>query len=533
MLRTMVILVIMIAAASACTPAALWAQSNTKVSFGAASYTTLEGESSIVLVELDQDIGAELTITLTPTQQGGITADDYAGLPATLTFALEDAEQNLYAYQATFTFEATEDEDDDDGESLLLQITGLPAGFETGDHGSTVLRIQDEIPEASFASTSYQAAEGSGVQVALDLTSKPGVEVTVPLVVTPQGGIGDGDYSGIPAELVFGTNDTRKTFTFTAAQDTLDDDGESVLVELGDLPEEITTGTNTSTTLSVTDDDDLGVVVDPTALTIDEGSTGTYRVSLSALPQGDVTVTVTEPASSDITVDPGTLTFTTSNWSSPQTVTVTAGQDDDNDDDTGTITHSAASPGDSDYDGITVAGVDVTTEDDDQTLTVTMAPNFQEVEEGSAATVKVVLDNPAREELTLNLAVVHRRGASSADHGPIPSSVTLLAGESEKEVTYQVLADAVADPDERIRVGPTGLPDGVERGRPRWAVVNITEPPTIPVSFGSSSYTVAEGGSVTVTVNLESAPGAAVNIPITVDRQGGAGSQDTRESLQR
>ena len=46
------------------------------------------------------------------------------------------------------------------------------------------------------------------------------------------------------------------------------------------------------------------------------------------------------------------------------------------------------------------------------------------------------------------------------------------------------------------------------------------------VSFGSGTYTAAEGDSVTVTVNLSAAPTSAVTIPITADNQGGASNSD-------
>ena len=61
---------------------------------------------------------------------------------------------------------------------------------------------------------------------------------------------------------------------------------------------------------------------------------------------------------------PGTLTFTTSNWDTVQTVTVTAGDDADTTDGSVTLTHSAAST-DTGYSGITIAGVVVTVRDDD------------------------------------------------------------------------------------------------------------------------------------------------------------------------
>ena len=111
-----------------------------------------------------------------------------------------------------------------------------------------------------------------------------------------------------------------------------------------------------------------GVTISKSALTVgEEDSTGdSYTVVLDRLPTSSVTVTVGGLGTSDVTANPGTLTFTTGNWATAQTVTVTAGDDADTTNDTVSLTHSAAS-GDSDYQGITIAGVTVTVEDNDTT----------------------------------------------------------------------------------------------------------------------------------------------------------------------
>ena len=83
-------------------------------------------------------------------------------------------------------------------------------------------------------------------------------------------------------------------------------------------------------------------------------------------------MTVAGHAGTDVTRTPGTLTFTTSNWDTVQTVTVTAGDDADTTDDSVTLTHSAAST-DSDYSGIAIPSVAVTVSDNDTTTTNTAA----------------------------------------------------------------------------------------------------------------------------------------------------------------
>ena len=143
---------------------------------------------------------------------------------------------------------------------------------------------------ASFGQASYSVAEGGTVQVTVTLSADPEREVTVQLTHDPQGDTGSGDYSGVPGNLVFQKGDTEKSFTFSATDDDIDDDGESVALGFGTMPDRVTAGA--TATVSITDDDAAGVTVSKSALSIDEGGSGTYTVVLSTQPAGDVTITM-------------------------------------------------------------------------------------------------------------------------------------------------------------------------------------------------------------------------------------------------
>ena len=87
-----------------------------------------------------------------------------------------------------------------------------------------------------------------------------------------------------------------------------------------------------------------GLDISQAALTVVEGNAAgqSYTVALTTQPSAAVTVTISGQASSDLVVDPSSLTFSTSNWSSPQTVTVTASEDADAlTDPVVTLTHTA------------------------------------------------------------------------------------------------------------------------------------------------------------------------------------------------
>ena len=120
-----------------------------------------------------------------------------------------------------------------------------------------------------------------------------------------------------------------------------------------------------------------GIAVSTAALTVTEqDSTGDgYTVVLDTEPTADVVVTVAGHAGTDVTANPTALTFTMSNWETAQTVTVTADDDADTTDDSVALTHSAASA-DSGYNGIAIAGVAVTVNDNDtaQVTGVGVAP---------------------------------------------------------------------------------------------------------------------------------------------------------------
>ena len=120
-----------------------------------------------------------------------------------------------------------------------------------------------------------------------------------------------------------------------------------------------------------------GVTVSQTVLTVpEEDTTGdSYTVVLATPPTANVRVTVAGHAGTAVTPTPGTLTFTTTNWDTAQTVTVTAGHDTDTTDESVSLTHSATSP-DSDYEGIPIAGVAVAVTDNDtaQVMGVEVAP---------------------------------------------------------------------------------------------------------------------------------------------------------------
>ena len=139
------------------------------------------------------------------------------------------------------------------GSKVRLSITGASGP-------PTIAEFQvwnDELGlSAGFSSATYSAAEGSTASVTVNLSADPERTVVIPITATGQGGATSDDYSGVPASVTFNSGQTTKSFTFTAVDDTDDDDGESVQLGIGSpLPEGVSAGTPATAVVSINDTD--------------------------------------------------------------------------------------------------------------------------------------------------------------------------------------------------------------------------------------------------------------------------------------
>ena len=115
----------------------------------------------------------------------------------------------------------------------------------------------------------------------------------------------------------------------------------------------------------------LRVTVSPTSLTVTEGATGTYTVALRAPPSDNVMVAISSDNTKVTLAPAGPLTFTASDWDTPQMVTVSAAHDTDDADESATL---ILDPSGSDYDSVSSTALTVVVVDDDEPA-VTLVSN--------------------------------------------------------------------------------------------------------------------------------------------------------------
>ena len=360
--------------------------------------------------------------------------------------------------------------------------------------------------------------------------------MVIPIDRRPEDGADDADYSGVSATVTFASGRHQSRRSPSGGEDTADDDGETVALGFGTPPTGVTAGTPSTTTVSITDDDDPAVTVmfGASAYTAAEGGQVEVAVTLSADPERTVVVPIEETleggasSSADYSGVSSTVTFASGDTS--QTITFMAAADADNDDGEGVKLS---------FGGTLPAGVTAGTPNGDD------GEHHRRRRPGGDRDVRRLRlhggrGRPGRghrhpeRRPGAHGGRPHRgdpggRGELGADYSGVPSNVTFASGDTSQTITFMATADADNDDGEGVKLSfGTPLPAGVTAGTPSATTVSITDDddPAVTVMFGASAYTAAEGGQVEVTVTLSADPERTVVVPIVETLEGGATSGD-------
>ena len=362
--------------------------------------------------------------------------------------------------------------------------------------------LASDAPVASATSGSTTSLEVSWT--APDNTGRPGI-TSYDLQYQVQGASswtnGPQDVSGTSASITGLVPDTKYEVQVRATN--AEGDGAWSVAGGG------TTGTTTP-----------GITVSETALTVtEEETTGdSYTVVLDSQPTADVVVTIAGHSGTDVTPNPTTLTFATSNWNTAQTVTVTAGDDTDTTTDMVTLTHSATST-DGSYDGITIASVTVTVTDNDTANLVVSTSSLTVGEAGSDTfTVKLATQPSGQVDVTV----------SSSDTGAAtvsPASLTFTTTDwnATQEVTVSGVDDS--DTDNESLTVTLSASGGDYAGKTGTVSVSVTDDDTT-----NAAPTFTEGFSTSRSFN-ETIGAAAVSTAANIGTPVAATDANTGDTL--
>jgi len=270
-----------------------------------------------------------------------------------------------------------------------------------------------------------------------------------------------------------------------------------------------------------TDDDTPAILVSPLAGlgTSEAGASATFQVVLNAPPTADVTVPVASGDTTEGTVSPPSLVFTTSNWSTPQIVTVTGVNDDVADGDVAySVIVSPATSSDANYNGFDPPDVALTNLDDDTPgIRISPATAGTTTEAGGTATFSVVLSSRPTANVVIGLSSSDSsEGVASAiqlTFAPatwnVPQTVT-VTGQDDHRIDGDVAYTIVTAPAASADSGYAGL------NAADIPMINVDDDVAGIVVTALNGLETTEGGGMTaLSIVLTSEPTAAVVIDVS------------------
>ena len=311
---------------------------------------------------------------------------------------------------------------------------------------------------------------GATTTILVRLDSEPAFDVTMSIVSsnTNEGTVN-------PASLTFNSTDwnTNKSIVVTGVDDGNIDGNIVYQISIGPAISADPDYSNMSVAdVNVTNNDNdvaipAGITVTPTSgLITDEGGLqATFQVSLNSMPSADVTIGIASSDTTEGTTAPASLTFTSANFASPQTVTVTGVDDTDLDGPIAyMVTTSPAVSVDTDYNMLDASDVSVTNNDNEVPppagVTVNPTSGLVTTEAGGTAQFNVVLQSMPSADVVIPLA------SSNTAEGTVSAAsltFTSLNWNVQQTVTVTGVDDAVDDNDVQYTI-VTGDPTSGDAG---------------------------------------------------------------------
>ena len=475
-----------------------------------------EGETGEYAVALESQPTGTVTVMVRG-QSGDVTVK-----PSRLIFTTSN-----WNDAKTVEVKAGEDNDAEPDPVVTLSHAASGGGYNGVVAGEVTVTItENDTKGVRVTPRALTVTEGGGSSsYTVALTTEPTGTVTITL-----GGLAEAKAQSLmvsPTSLTFTPRNWNipKPVTVSASED---DDGSGGGVTLthtvrgggydstGDPPDVPPNVTVLPVTVTVRDNDTVGVTVTPMQLQIVQNSSRTFTVVLNTKPTGDVQVAIGEPSGVD--VSPSPLTFTSANWSSPRTVRVHV-------DDTATPTTTdptdlsigVSSTGenvDAVYNAVSNEPVELTIKDSD-VEGVAVNPTELTVTEGGSASYTVVLTK--RPTATVNVEISGAAGDVRVSRRQLSFSTSNWNRDQTVTVSLSEDDDAIKDAAVTLTHKVTGAVE-YEDADPAIPISSVTvalkENDKRGVTVSPTSLTVAAGGSGTYRVRLNTEPTDAVTVVV-------------------
>ncbi|MBP7281882.1 MAG: DUF1566 domain-containing protein [Leptospiraceae bacterium] len=430
--------------------------------------TTLnEGGTATIGVVLTFQPSSTLMVNLASNNTSSVT------IPASISFTTANwnTPQNV-----TITGE-------EDANETSETVTITASGSGVANQTRNITTIENDT-KAIFGSTT-SVTEGSTALLQVSLSGNPGTNRTVNLV------------SGNTTSLTLNTG----TLNFTTANWNTPQNVTLTGVEDLNAASETVTITSTGTGL-VSSTKNVDTVENDTmtiqlsgATTVNEGSTSTINVTLSNQPTSDFIVNVVSGDTNSVSVSPASLTFTSGNYTTPQSITVTGVEDANQTSEVITTTFSAS--------GVSNVTRNISTIENDTRAVFTGATS---VNEGGTATIFVALSGDPGTSRTVSLS---SNLTSSLTLATSSLNFTTANWSSPQSVTINGVEDLNAAADSVTITGSgTGLANATQ-------TIATVDNDTMTIQLSGSTTSVNEGGTATIGMALSNQPTSTFTVNLS------------------
>ncbi len=382
------------------------------------------------------------------------------------------------------------------------------------------------ITVSASPTTVVENAQTSAISI--NLTSKP----TSPVTVTATDSSGKFTFSGT-VTFTETDYDIVQTITATSVDDSIDAGDVNVTITLA-ASGSATEYSGVTQTVEITsqEDDVAGITVTPTSpTTVTEGNATTITVKLDSEPTADVVIVPPTNVTSKFSFAPSSLTFTSSNYATPQSFTVIAVQDFiDTGDETIDISFASLTTTDGKYNFSTDLSGTVTLkhEDIDEAgITVINIPT--QINEGSQGILRYQLDSKPTDPVTITPAG-YISGISSNKFTFSPTSTVIAVDDWNKSQIITITAtddSAVENFSIDISLTVTSTNDtkysGMQKDAGTINYLNVTDargliltPTDVPTLVNEADGLPGQA----ITVKLASEPTSPVTVTFEQDNSG-------------
>jgi hypothetical protein len=472
-----------------------------------------EGDNKTLTLTLNNVVSGGFTLDVSTLADNATSGTDYTAISSqSVSFSGTAGETQ------SVTLATTEDQAVEGDERLWIILSNSSnASVDVSDNASVTINDDDSAGFTLSKTTASLAETGTTDTFTVQLTSEPTANVTLTL--------NDND-SGTevlyPSSVVFSTGNwsTAQTVTLTGKDDYVDDGNQTTLLTLtpssGDGNYDSPTLSAQTVTATTTDNDTAGFTISRTTADVSENGTSViFTVVLNTEPTNIVEFDITSDDLSEARVSPGSLTFSTGNWTISQTVTITGWDDSDDDDNvTSTTSVSIDQPNtlDSVYDSVGVQTINVLTIDDEEMPIVTLSAAATTVAESGTVQITATQNRTAATNTTVNLSTTD--GTTVGGDYTAPGAITITAGTTSGSINFAPVNDGIDEDDENltIQISSVSGGQGAQAGTPQQVSMTINDDDTAGFTLSTTAVSVNESGttSQTFTVVLDTEPAGNV-----------------------